>query len=232
MVVFKVYGERNSGTNFVEQLLIKNKFKVLAHKDGSQKNQENQVSYWKHGVPCEQHRKEFPKIVDIFVIRPLKSWLVSMFKNPYHLKTKPTFQKFLTETQESNGIQVYDKHTGKMLGEDDADKTIFDIRYYKIKKILEYKNTHNNTVLVNLAFLQKKEKNVEFFLKKLHTHFNDDKCQGKKYITSLTHTKNGKKKCKNREYNINIEKFKGEILKQRDPTIEDFVLALTLQVNS
>lgn len=58
-------------------------------------------------------------------------------QNPYYLKTKPTFQKFLTETQESNRIQVYDIHTGK---------------------ILEYKNTHNNTVLVNLAFLQKKEK--------------------------------------------------------------------------
>lgn len=80
-----------------------------------------------------------------------------------------------------------------MLGEDDADKTIFDIRYYKIKKILEYKNTHNNTVLVNLAFLQKKRKKYRVFLKKLHTHFNDDKCQGEKYITSLTHTKNGKK---------------------------------------
>lgn len=47
MVIFKVYGERNSGTNFVEQLLIKNKFKVLAHKDESQKSTGNQVSYWK-----------------------------------------------------------------------------------------------------------------------------------------------------------------------------------------
>ena len=52
MVLFKINGERNSGTNFLEQILKKNKFPTY-----TQQIIGKTVYHWKHGVPSVDYKK-------------------------------------------------------------------------------------------------------------------------------------------------------------------------------
>ena len=83
MVLFKINGERNSGTNFLTQILEINKFPHYVTKINKRV-----ITHWKHGVPNDDCKKLDEKVVDIFIFRNLDTWLISMFKNPYELKMK------------------------------------------------------------------------------------------------------------------------------------------------
>ena len=136
MVLFKINGERNSGTNFLEQILQKNKFPTYAHKIIGKT-----VYHWKHGVPSVDYKKLDKNVVDIFIFRNLEDWLVSFSKNPYHLKKHNNFNDFLKLPQISNDIKLLDYRTNECLNKDDNGKTIFQIREYKFNKIMDYKKT-------------------------------------------------------------------------------------------
>ena len=113
-MLFKINGERNSGTNFLDRLLRINDFPTYVHE---YKN--NICYYWKHGIPDETIKNKNERVIDIFIFRNLNSWLVSFWKNPYHLKSINEYENFLTEKQVSKETNIYDFRNNLFLNEDD-----------------------------------------------------------------------------------------------------------------
>ena len=222
MVLFKINGERNSGTNFLMSILKQNGFNVY-----DQKVQNNICSHWKHGIPRNDFKLLDDKVVDIFVFRPLEEWLLSMHHNYYHLKQIHDFGRFLTIPQESNESRLLDYETNKCLNADDNNKTIFEIRYYKFNKIIEYKKNNDFIIFVNMLFLQD-ENNLLGFLDKLNS-ICMNKYIDKKYNTQLPHTKIKQIGVQNRKYNIDVDEYKDIINKHKNVEIETFINNLTVE---
>jgi hypothetical protein len=229
MVLFKINGERNSGTNFLSRLLIANNFPCY-----DQLIEGNIVYNWKHGIPTNDVKLKNECVVDIFIFRNLEEWLVSMSQNAYHLKRKDNFLDFLVTPQESSEVCLLDYRTNRCLNEDDNNKNIFEIRYYKLHKIFEYQKSNKNVVYVNLTYLQN-EANALCFLKALHcmypssqTQRNENQTYGTKIIT---HTKTGEKTI-NRVYNnINLSDYQNIINKYKNSDDEQFINELTFVIN-
>jgi len=99
-MIFKIYGERNSGTNFLTRLLKSNFGEEYVFDDHLDMNTSINY-YWKHGYPDEEFRQVEEQVIDIFIVRDLKKWLISMYHNPYCLSTRKTdcFATFLTSNQ-------------------------------------------------------------------------------------------------------------------------------------
>jgi len=211
---FKINGERNSGTNFLKKLLETNFGRAF-----DQKVVQEKKYYWKHGVPDQAIKTLYPGIIDVFVIRNLNEWLVSMFQNPYHLKKHSEFDKFLNIKQTSIESKFVDAKTNEIINLDDNDKTIFEIRYYKIEKILEYFKNQDNVMIVNLSLLQD-EKICNFLLEKMKEIFFL-KPKVAPFEVTFPHTKLKKVKIKNRNYNVKIEDFMSIIDKHKNREIEE-----------
>lgn len=105
---YTLYGERNSGTNWIQQLMSKN-FYV-----------EPLFSYWKHGYP-----KKVDNTFYIIVIRNLESWLNSTYNRPYHMKKRSSFHDFVTKPVISKNPL-------------EKGKNLFDIRYSKYLEYIEF----------------------------------------------------------------------------------------------
>ena len=219
---FKVHGERNSGTNFLKRLLEKNFGNTFGNQDGN-KLVDEKYFFWKHGIPKNQTRnlKENKMVVKVFIFRKLEPWLVSMFHNPYHLKQMDEFETFLTKKQQL----IF--HTHKYLNNcpvnfDDKDKTIFQIRYYKYKKIKEYCQKNENIILVNLDYLQDND-NCLHFLKEINDKYNLNK---KNFSLIEKHTKNSKN-IKNTDYDTNYENYTEIIDAHKNEEMEKEINDLT-----
>ncbi len=219
MVLFKINGERNSGTNFLEQVLSINNFPTyVQHIKG------NIVYYWKHGVPCEDYKELDEKVVDLFIFRTLEDWLISFSKSPYHLKQHDNFKDFLTLPQTSNENELLDYRTNECLNKDDNGKTIFEIREYKFDKIMEYKKHNKDVVLVNLSFIQNDENLLQFldFLSKKYI----PKLNVYNYTCNIKHTKDFSNN-KNRTYNLHINEYEDIINSNKNNKVENFINNLT-----
>jgi hypothetical protein len=220
-MLFKINGERNSGTNFLDSLLRINDFPTYVHE---YKN--NICYYWKHGIPDETIKNKNERVIDIFIFRNLNSWLVSFWKNPYHLKSINEYANFLTEKQVSKEINIFDFRNKIFLNEDDNNKTIFDIRYYKYNKIVDYKNKNKDIVFVNLDFIQNKD-NAYLFLKALNEMYIKD--ERINYITEVKkHTKSNEE-IKNRSYSL-MDDNTDIINTYKDNEIETFIDNLKFEI--
>mgnify|MGYP006096169587 CR=1 FL=1 len=219
MVLFKINGERNSGTNFLEQILKKNKFPTY-----TQKIIGKTVYHWKHGVPSVDYTKLDKNVVNIFIFRNLEDWLVSFSLNPYHLKKHNNFNDFLKLPQISNDKNLLDYRTNECLNKDDNGKTIFQIREYKFNKIMDYKKNNKDIILVNLSFIQN-EQNLSQFLDFLSDIYISE-LKVNNYICNIKHTKNNSYK-QNRKYNININDYRDIIDSNLNKEIENFINNLT-----
>jgi len=224
-MIFKVNGERNSGTNFLQALLEKNYIKTYV-----QKQNKNILYHWKHGVPDNSVKKLDSQVVEIFIFRKLNSWLVSMFHNPYELEKKETFYDFLTTPQKMLPTNVLDYRTKEPFNKDDDGKTIFEIRYYKYNKIMEYKKQNKDVILVSLEHLQNRIK-CGLFLKKLKEKYSIKRPY---FIIQVeTHTKEKKKMTDglpNRSYPINVDDYKDIIDKYKNDEIENHINNLTYEL--
>jgi len=227
MVLFKINGERNSGTNFLTNILKINGFPTYVHtiKPG------RVVYEWKHGVPSNTYKELDEKVVDLFIFRNLDDWLVSMFKNPYELKRlwNNDFNSFLHTKHLSCNYWRNGNNNNRSLNEDDNNKTIFQIREYKFDKIMEYNKNNKDVVLLNLSFIQNEE-NLAQFLDFLSENYIPE-FKDKKYILSLKHTKNSSNN-KNRTYDINVDEYRDIIDLNKNVEIEDFINSLTFISNS
>lgn len=219
MVLFKINGERNSGTNFLDEILKINNFPTYV-----QKIKNNIVYHWKHGVPSEDYKELNEKVVDLFIFRNLEDWLISFSINNYHLKNHNNFNDFLTLPQISNENILLDYRTNECLNKDDNGKTVFQIREYKFNKIMEYKKNNKDVILVNLSFIQN-PKNLSQFLGFLSDKYIP-KLKINNYINNIQHTKEGSNK-QNRTYNININEYRDIIDSNKNHEIENFINNLT-----
>jgi len=68
MVLFKINGERNSGTNFLFKIMSKNGFPVYEHTIIGRK-----INHWKHGVPNNSYKQLNERVIDIFIFNKIKS---------------------------------------------------------------------------------------------------------------------------------------------------------------
>lgn len=221
MVLFKINGERNSGTNFIANILRKNGFDVFEHL--FQKNN-GLLKFWKHGAPDKNVKLLDDRVIDIFIFRDLNEWLVSMFKNPWHLKPSKKLNDFLVNKQ---NVGEYDFYNKKLVNYEDENKTIFEMRYNKIKKIYEYRENNPDVVFVNLTFLQNNDENVKIFIQSLSEKYL--KVIKNNVITSITHTKDNST-LKNRIYDINIDNYKKIIDMYKDENIENSINNLTFEI--
>lgn len=102
---FKVYGERNSGTNFLTELL-KTNFGEHSVFDNHIDFNTSVVYYWKHGYPDIELKKADDTVIDIFIIRSLEKWIVSMFHNPYGLDFEDKSINFEFFLKQKNSIEI------------------------------------------------------------------------------------------------------------------------------
>lgn len=223
MTVFKINGERNSGTNFLTQILKMNKFPTY-----DQTVKGKRVYHWKHGVPSNDYKELDKDVIDLFVFRSLDDWLISMFKNPYELVNvfNDDFGYFLNLSQKSS--EHWKSPTNEILNKDDNGKTIFQIRYYKFKKIIEYSRRNKNVIFLNLKFIQN-ETNLSDFLDFLSNTYIP-KLKVDKYMLNIKHTKN-KSNEKNRVYSVDIHKYRDIIDSKKDEDIETFINNLTFTLS-
>lgn len=225
-MIFKVYGERNSGTNFLTKLLTKN-FKNIHIYDNIYITKK-EVYAWKHSPPNYHFKQNNTDVVDFIILRELNSWLLSMFKNPYHLCwecPEKSFEKFLTKKQEAETIEIskwIDVENKQPLNLSDDGKTIFEIRYFKFLKIMKYIEENKNVVLVNLSYLQNDD-NCNKFINEIQNKYNFPISTPK---LIMKHTKENTVK-KNRDYHIDIENYDEIIQENKDKNIETYINDLT-----
>jgi len=224
---FKIWGERNSGTNYLECLIGENFDIIFVHEII-----DNTYYYWKHGTPCNSVKKYLKElnVVDIFIFRNLNDWLVSMYKNQYILKYIEDFKNFLTDKQISTEKEFIDFRTNKPINDDDNDKSIFEIRYYKFMSIINYFNKNNNVILVNLNYLQDNNQNVIKFLKNINDTYNLNK-NINNFITKFAHTKDNTN-CVKRTYDIDLCDFKQIIELNKNDEIENYIDNLDFIIKS
>jgi len=224
MYCFKISGERNSGTQFMHQLIKTNFGNTF--EEGSIKF-DSKDYIWKHGDP-NNNMQENKTFIKIFVVRKLESWLVSMFHNHYHLNNFNNFKKFLTTPFKEDDVEKRKEfciYGNIPVNFEDIDKTIFQVRYYKYLKIKEYCEQNENIILVSLEYLQNDD-NCIHFLKEINHKYNFNKKEDNFKLIEK-HTKNGNMNLKNRTYKINHEDYQLEIDNNKNIEIENEINNLT-----
>ncbi len=223
MVLFKIWGERNSGTTFLSELLKINNFSVY-----TQFIENNICYYWKHDIPDSNVKKLDNRVIDIFIFRNLNEWLPSMWQNPYHLKKVNNFNDFLISKRLVEEEGLYNYRDNKILNSDDQNKTIFEIRYYKFNKIYEYRKLNKDVIFINLNYLQN-EDTAFIFLSTINKEY--DLNNNNNFITSISnHTKINNIKVKNRFYDINIDDYKDTINLYKSQEIEEYIENLKFEI--
>ena len=185
----KIFGERNSGTNFLEQLLNKNlnniHFHSFYYKGGTG---------WKHGFPKIRLFKNTDETLFIFIVRDLYPWLKSMYNNPYHYKRPENINIFLTNKPIFNDPRLdHDTHVYE-----EENEEVLTLRYNKLNSYLHFFSKVENAIMVNLEDLQN---NNEKFLSFISNEYNLSIDKPYKHVAN--HTKLNVS-IKNREYDINL----------------------------
>ena len=167
------------------------------------------------------------KVIDLFIFRNLDDWLKSFCTGPNELKKKwNNFETFLNIKQSPIGYWL--NNNKEILNKDDNGKTIFEIRYYKFNKIMEYKNSNKNLIFINLKFIQD-ENNLSKFLDFLSDKYIP-KLKNNNYILSITGermTRGILDNKKNRKIPIDIDKYRDIINSNKNEEIEKFIDSLT-----
>tara|TARA_B110000971_G_scaffold134541_1_gene137646 strand:- start:7118 stop:7786 length:669 start_codon:yes stop_codon:yes gene_type:complete len=184
----KIYGERNSGTHYITQLLEQNTINIKLH-SGNYKD----ITGWKHGYP-KIDNYDTTTTLFIFLIRDLNSWLKSMYMNPWSYKNDMSIEEFLTNTlildeeRKDHDVHIYNQE----------QQNIIDLRYMKIKAYIECYSKVSNAIIINLSEIQS---NYEIFLLNLNKNFNIK--LNKQLENIIRHTKTHGKE-QNRKYDIEI----------------------------
>lgn len=227
----KIYGERNSGTNYLDSLIRLNycNFKILDnHFVGSG------GTGWKHGMPFTNGFDTKSTLI-VILFRDLNEWLISMYHNSYHLRSIPTFgtgdfNTFITTKfygLEYNMFEYYKNYhpteQDKFGFDFERNKDLFQIRYSKYKEYMKLTET-NNVALINLDYLQKNPENV---LIELDNKFGIFKYRANKpFVNYEKHTKTDENQQK-RVYDKTIlnQSF---VDQHKNSEIEDHINSLTI----
>lgn len=204
----KIFGERNSGTNFLTDLITKNIKDINIYSPYY-----NGGTGWKHGFPRIESFKELDSTLFIFIIRDLNSWIKSMYFNPYSYKKPNDINDFLTLKLDINDDRKdHDVHIYKCEQQD-----VINLRIAKIKSYLNYYENVNNAVFINLEDLQNDNKKFLVFLKTIYNLNTTE------YVPIKNHTKNSKLQKPNRNYDLIVPK-----IINKDSETEKFVESLKI----
>jgi hypothetical protein len=222
-----VNGERNSGTTFLSLLLQRH---GLLTYDGLNVYKLQLTS--KHDFPGPELKLVGDRVVNFFIIRDLDEWLISMFSTPYYL-TRCAYQPFLgflfdpVQLSRNDNIPI-DIKTLKISNYSDEFKTVFDIRYEKIKSYLKYFQENDNVVIVRLKYLQNEE-NCIHFMKQVSEKYG--------FNISIfyggidTHVKTNEPNVKNHSYPTKITSIERAIINlKKNEEIEKYVNNLTFEM--
>ncbi len=204
----KIFGERNSGTNFLNSLIEMNIKDINIYSFYY-----NGGTGWKHGFPRIELFKELDSTLFIFIIRDLNSWIKSMYFNPYSYKKPNNINDFLNKTIEINDER--NDHDVNIYKDEQQD--IISLRIAKIKSYLNFYENVNNAVFINLEDLQTDNKKFLVFLKNIYNLNTIE------YVPIKNHTKNKKLQEPNRYYDLIVPK----IIK-KDNEIENFIESLKI----
>ena len=187
----KIFGERNSGTTYLQQLLENNMIDIKLCDPGY-----NGGTGWKHGVPKMELFKNEKEFLFIFIVRDLDSWLKSMYKNQYNFKKIYKIEDFLTKKLESNDRREWhDMNVNKEIEEQD----VMSLRYSKLRSLFDFYEKISNGIFINMTYLQENEKKfIKFLMEEYEVNVNSE------FKGVETHTKNSKIKEKNRVYDIKL----------------------------
>jgi hypothetical protein len=231
-MIFKITGERNSGGTFLHKLIEKNLKNTL-----NQKKIGKICYFWKHSIPSKKIFFKDETLIDIFIVRDLYSWLVSMYNNPYHLQKFDDFKKFLTQKQVSNETNLYcvtDNNEVKQLNYEDNNKNIFEIRYYKYNKMVEYFRNNDNVILVSHSYLKNND-NCKIFLDKINEIYKLNITNKWEFIDYYAKKTNQKTNGKESKYNFfcsknDIEDYKKIINGMKNHKIEYMINNLSFVI--
>ena len=195
----KIFGERNSGTNYLEKIISQNcnDIKILGSLKGG----------WKHGFPNlesfaidNNETFNYKNTLFIFIIRDLQSWIVSMYNRPYHINKKSkNINDFLNEKWKPNDNKYNQMHS---LMEDTREhNTILNIRYDKLNAYRYFFNKILYGSFLHLDFLQNKPK---LFLDNIQNKYSISVSNS--FNNYISHTKTGKQE-KNTKYDNKLSKF-------------------------
>ena len=157
---FNIYGERNSGTNFLKSLIEQN-FYLTPNMGQKHKLVETPV-------PSEDH-------ITFCIIRNLNDWLCSTFKNPYHMWDNYTKNWGLTPNDQHFLISFINKK----MRNSKKDPCAYDINLGEKYNLVEtrylkydsYKQLPHK-VLINLDFLQHSDENKIKFINFIAKEYN------------------------------------------------------------
>ncbi len=160
---FNIYGERNSGTNFLKTLIEQN-FDLTPNMNGKHRLV---VNY----NPPEDH-------ITFCIIRNLNDWVFSTFKNPYHIKDDYDKTHWGLYQKGAEHLSVI-RFANKRINSSIYDPCRYDInlgdKYNLVElRYLKYNSYKRiiNKVLVNLDFLQHSDENKENFLNFISKKYN------------------------------------------------------------
>lgn len=199
----KIFGERNSGTTFLAQLIMKNIKGVNVYGKKDEKE-----TGWKHGFPQVNLFNKLDSTLFIFVIRDLESWIKSMYFNRYHYKKPKDINEFLTED-----LVVKDKDKNHDVYKYESEQqNIVKLRNAKIKSYLDFYENVDNAMIIHLQDLQDNTKTFLTFLKDVYG------LDVQEYTPIEKHTKDETIKKPNRDYHLILPK-----IINKDVEIERFV---------
>lgn len=204
----KIFGERNSGTNFLTSLLESNIKDINIYSSYYKGG-----TGWKHGYPRIELFKKQESTLFIIIIRDLNSWLKSMYFNPYSYEKPNNINEFLTKKLKINDIRK--DHDVNIYKYEQLD--IINLRIAKIKSYLNFYQKVNNIIFINLEDIQNNTEKFLLFISETY------KLKFEKYIPIINHTKNKNLSKKNRYYNLIIPDIKNKNIE-----IEKFVEKLKI----
>ena len=196
----KIYGERNSGTNFIEQLIKKNCLNINIFSSNYKGG-----TGWKHGYPDIKYFNEIDNTLYVFIIRDLEKWLKSMYYQPYSYQRPENIYNFINYK-----LKMKDERLDHDVNINPEEKdNIFNLRYKKLQKYLEFSELVSNFIFINLEDIQINPKKFILFLNSQY-QINIHKC----FDSIPNHTKNnlpGRSRIWNIQMPYNLIKSKEDI---------------------
>jgi hypothetical protein len=122
--------------------------------------------WWRHGYPSKYLKLLGEKSINFLIVRDLDDWLISMYNTPYYLKLErsQSFGEFLIAKQKLSDEKdvPINIRNNKVLNHTDENKTIFEIRYNKLRSFLDYFKNNKDVVIVRLKYLQDEQNCIHF----------------------------------------------------------------------
>lgn len=189
---------------------------------------------WKHGYPRDYLKLLNHRVINIFIIRSLEEWLVSMFNNMHNIALPRgiSFKDYLT--YETIPIGYIDKKmasflkNGKLENYMDYRKDIFEIRYEKIKSYLAYAARHDDIVYVKLDYIQDKD-NCYRFLNEINKYYGLGMTN---IISEINYNLKTGEPGKKRKYDTIVDEESKKIIERlKNDRVEEWVDSLTFEMS-